>query len=222
MLTLLFACSLFASPECPQPDGTRYYFILFGGQSQPFQPRSGHTWATYVKVAPTATGTLQVEAHTISWLPADGQVEPFRLRRVPGRNYPLEETFALYPPGDGRMSRWGPYEIDAERYCLALEQIQRLESGVVRYRVLDSLGRDQTVCHCVHAVTYADPVMKHRIQPVIQVGERGTSKLAARYMRAGAFPYGTTIHEWLIPVLGIDAYGVIPRQPGERIVRRFF
>ena len=29
----------------------RYFFVLFGGQSVPFKPRTAHTWATYVKAA---------------------------------------------------------------------------------------------------------------------------------------------------------------------------
>jgi hypothetical protein len=222
-LSALVAGSLGAPPAPPvAPDPSRYYMILFGGQSVPYVPRTAHTWATYAKVTPAATGSLVVESVTISWLPAFGPVVPTKIRSEPGKNYSLEETFAISAEQNARVSMWGPYETDAERYERALAQARRLESGSVTYRVLDNLGIRRSVQHCVHAVTYADPVMRYRLQPVIQVGEPGTSRLAKRYLRAGAFRDPEVTHDWLIPVLGIDRHPVIHREPGEFITRRLW
>ena len=75
--------------------------------------------------------------------------------------------------------------------------------------------------HCVHAVTYADPAVSRYRQPVIRVGEPGTSNLAEKYLRNGAFVGGAATHDWLIPALGLDRSGVIRRVPGEHIPREW-
>jgi hypothetical protein len=62
----------------------RYYFTLFAGESVQFRPRTAHTWGTYAKVTPQPGGTQLVEAVTISWLPADAHVKPYRLRPETG------------------------------------------------------------------------------------------------------------------------------------------
>jgi len=200
-------------------EAPRYYFTLFGGQSVPFRPRTAHTWATFTRVTPTAGGPV-VEPITISWLPVTGVVEPARLRSVPGRNWSLQDTFAIMAGNNAQVSMWGPFEIDEGRYHAAVAQAQRLDSGAVRFRSLDSLNFRRTVAHCVHAVTHADPVLDRRIQPVVRVGEPGTSRLAAMYVSSGAFVGGPVTHDWLIPATGADQYRVIRRAPGERIPRR--
>jgi hypothetical protein len=223
--SLLTAAGLFGPAELPAPavagpGEPRYYFILYGGQSIPFRPRTAHTWATFAKATPMVNGEMAVESLTISWLPADGPVRPLALRSEIGKNYSLEETFAIAERNRDRVSMWGPYEIDAHRYELAVEQAARLESGAVRYRVLDTLGFKHSISHCVHAVTYADPVLRRAVQPVLQVGEPGTSRLAARYLRNGAFVGGAVTHDWLVAALGLDRYAVVRREPGEWIRRR--
>jgi hypothetical protein len=221
--TLIFLAALGSPPApAPTPAGTpRYYFTLFAGQSVPFRPRTAHTWATWAKATPRADGTVAVESFTISWLPADASVEPYRGRPAAGRNFTLAETFAIMGRVNSRISMWGPYETDAERFRLAAEQARLLESGAIRYRTFDSFGRKHAVQHCVHAVTYADPRLKNRTQPVLQVGEPGTSRLARRYARTGAFVGGPVAHDWLVPAIGADQYPVVPRRPGEFIVRRW-
>ena len=225
-VAILSLASLSAATD-PTPAVTgagtpRYYFILFGGQSVPYRPRTAHTWATFAKATPMVNGQLAVESVTISWLPASGVVRPLRLRSEPGKNHTLEETFAIADSHGDRVSMWGPYEINATRYEMAIAQAGLLESGAVRYRVLDTLGRNKSIEHCVHAITFADPVLSRAIQPVIQVGEPGTSRLAARYLRRGAFVGGAITHDWLIPALGLDTYPVIRREPGERIPRQLW
>jgi hypothetical protein len=204
----------------PQPPTTRYFFILFGGQSIPFIPRTAHTFATFVKVTTANHGPPTVESVTISWLPVDGKVHPWRLRTVEGKNFTLEETLAIAARDHVRLSMWGPFEIDADRYAAAVAQARLLASGAVRYRVLDSLGRNRCVAHCVHAVTYADPQLQWLRQPVLRVGEPGTSKLAVKYAESGAF-LSTETHDWLLPLLGLDKQPIVRRELGEYVPRQW-
>mgnify|MGYP005836512127 CR=1 FL=1 len=206
----------------PQAIGqTRYYMILFGGQAIPFRPRTAHTWAIFAKARRQVDSTLAVEWFTISWLPAEGPVQPLRLWPQKGKNYTLEETMQRAAEQKDRVSMWGPYEISALRYELARQWFYQLSSGRVRYRVLDTLWFNPRIAHCVHAVTYADPVLCRRIQPVVRVGEPGTSRLAMMYVRDGAFLQPEITHDWLIPVIGLDRYPFVRRFPGERIPREF-
>lgn len=199
----------------------RHYFILFAGQSVPFIPRTAHTWATYVEATPTGAGSVRVASYTISWLPLDGDVRIRNLRPVEGKNYSLDETFGIMIRHRAQISMWGPYEIDNEHFSYGLCQIDRLESGCVRYRVVDSFQNNPMIVHCVHAVTYADPFLKTRPQPVLRVGEPGTSKLAAKYVDSGAFLGGPASHDWLIPALGLERYPIIRREAGERVRRNW-
>ncbi|MBX9581702.1 MAG: hypothetical protein K2X87_15475 [Gemmataceae bacterium] len=207
-------------PSC-DPPGTRYYLMMFGGQSVPFVPRMAHTWATWVKATPMANGAVALDVVTISWLPADLEVNPGRLRAKVGRNRTLDETLAIMAGYHARVSVWGPYETDADRFDRAAEQARLLESGAVRFRTFDSLTRRRDVSHCAHAVTYADPVARKYVQPVLRVGEPGTSRLAGRYLRNGAFPGYPDRQDWLLAALGVDRYGVVRREPGERIPREW-
>jgi hypothetical protein len=219
-LSLALALSAPAADPVPPPAAPRYYMILFGGQSVPFVPRTAHTFATYVKATPGANGALDLEQVTISWLPESGPVQPLRIRSVPGHNYTLKETFAIAAKNNARMSMWGPFEIDAGRYCAAAAQAATLESGAVRFRTLDSLGRNRRVMHCVHAVTFADPKLQTLRQPVLKVGEPGTAKLAIKYAESGAFA-GTETHDWLIGALGLDKQPVVRRELGEQVPRQW-
>ena len=219
MFAHLVALALASAPAA-EPAAPRYYFILFGGQSIPFQPRTAHTFATFVKTTPAADGTLSLDQVTISWLPADRTVEPSRLRASTGKNFTLDETFDIMAKNSARVSMWGPFETDATRYALAAQQAATLASGAVRFRTLDSLGRNRDVMHCVHAVTFADPNWQWLPQPVLRVGEPGTSRLAERYADSGAF-VGTQTHDWLLPALGLDKYPVVRRELGERVPRQW-
>lgn len=205
-------------PACAQE--SRYYFVLFGGQSVPFKPRTAHTWATYAKITPLADGSVSVEQVTLSWLPAEGRVQPLRVRPVAGKNYTLDETFAKMAANDAQVSVWGPFETDATRYALAVQQAATLSSGAVQFRSVDSFRGNRAVQNCVHGVTYADPQLQSLRQPVIRVGEPGSSNLAAKYVNSGAVA-GPQTHPEILPLIGADRYPVIPRDPGERIRRQW-
>lgn len=219
-LALASALSAPAADPVAQPAEPRYYFILFGGQSVPFKPHTAHTFGTFVKATPAADGTMSLEQVTISWLPAEGPVRPLKLRPSEGKNYSLEETFAITAKDGSRISMWGPFETDSTRYALAVAQANALNSGTIRFRSLDSLGRSRSVQHCVHALTFADPKLQSIRQPVLKVGEPGTSKLAVKYAETGALA-GATTHDWLIPALGLDKVGAVRRELGEYVPRQW-
>ena len=76
MLSSLVVAAALGAPPDPAPlasaiPAARYFFILYGGQSLPFKPRTAHTWATFAKAAPNSAGVLTIETFTISWLPVD-------------------------------------------------------------------------------------------------------------------------------------------------------
>lgn len=221
MLASLVVAAVLSAPAAdPAPAAPRYYFILFGGQSVPFKPNTSHTFATFVKATPAADGAVSLEPLTISWLPAEGPVKPLRVRSSEGKNYSLEETFAITARDKARISMWGPFETDATRYALAVAQVAALNSGTVRFRSFDSLGRNRSVQHCAHAVTFADPNLQWLRQPVLRVGEPGTSRLATKYATSGAL-VSTETHDWLIPALGLDKVGVVRRELGEYVPRQW-
>lgn len=216
--TITTALGASAAPEYSTTP--RYYFVLFGGQSIPFRAYTAHTWATYVKATPTAGGQMSIEQVTISWLPAQGDVRPLRIRAVEGKNYSLDETFAKMLHNESRVSAWGPFETDATRYELAAQQAATLSSGAVKFRSVDSFRNNRSVQHCANAVVNADPNLQRLIQPVLQVGEPGTSKLAAKYVSSGAV-VGSGTHDWVLTAIGADRYPLVRRAPGERIPRQF-
>ncbi|MBY0514792.1 MAG: hypothetical protein K2P78_12865 [Gemmataceae bacterium] len=220
-MSFLFA-ALVAAASPADADPSRYYSILLGHQGVPFNARTAHTWAIFARATPTADGAIAVEHFSISWLPASGNVRPLKLRTVPGKNYTPEETLALAAAHNARISYWGPNEIPAWRYAAAQEQYRYLTSGVPVYRAIDSFNLNDTTINCVHAVTHANPVTSRYIQPVIRVGEPGTSRLAARYERNGLWPHYPETADWLIPAVGLDRHpGVlVKRVPGERIPRQ--
>jgi hypothetical protein len=219
----LVALGLSATAATAQPDCSRYYFVLFGGQGVPFVARTAHTWAVHARVTPTPEGLLAIDSFTISWLPADANVQPLRVRPVPGRNWTHEETLAIMSRYNSHISYWGPYEITCQQYALAVQQYQFLTSGEPVFRAVDSFNLNRRTVNCVHAVTHAEPVVSTYIQPVIRVGEPGTSRLAKLYVRHGSFPNYPETADWLVPALGLDRYPgpIVRREPGERIPRRW-
>ena len=203
-LALLAAASLTPTAVAqPIPDGPRYYVMFFGADAGPFRPTKTHTWATYVRATPAADGSLVIEPQTISWLPADGTINGLRpFRPEPGVNLSLHESLRFAADRGAKVATWGPFETDAQRYHLAVEQAGRLQAGAVAYRAVDSFSNRPGVDHCVHAITAADPVLAGQRQPARRIGRRGTAELVDEYVRTGAFD-PTVRHDWLLPALGL-------------------
>jgi hypothetical protein len=177
--------------------------MFFGADAGRFRPTRAHTWATYVRTTPTAEGSLLVEPLTISWLPSDGSINSLRpFRPEPGVNLSLQQTMGYVASRGAQVKMWGPYETDAHRYHLAVQQAGLLQSGAIAYRAVDSFGNRPGMDHCVHAVTGADPVLAGRRQPMWRIGRKGTANLVGQYVQTGAFD-PTVRHDWLIPALGL-------------------
>lgn len=101
-----------------------------------------------------------LERHTISWLPTEfPRTLRMSLVASPGRNYSLPETLHLAARQGLPVRHWGPYEIDESLYVRALSQIAFLNSGRVRYKLVEPIRRRRALLrtggalHCTHAVT---------------------------------------------------------------------
>jgi hypothetical protein len=218
LLAPSLALLLLAPVAVAQPvPGERYYMTLFGAQSVPFRNRLTHTFAEFTRTVPTPYGEAVAESHTVSWLPATLRIRVFALRPEPGVNLSLQQTFDWVASFGGRVSGWGPYELGPDRYYPTLQRKAELESGAILYRAVGAVLRSDPISNCGQSFTRADPVLGRRFQPTPAPGESGTTHLARRYLRAGAFLDPPVAHPELVPAIGADRYPVTWRQPGERV-----
>jgi hypothetical protein len=218
--TLRAADSPQPAAECP-----RYYVILFGGVAERFHPRTAHTWATFVRTEPRPGGAAAVESFTISWMPCRLPVRPLAPLAEPGRNYGLQETLDLFDPCRSRLSMWGPYEIRECWYHEADAHKAYLDSGEVRYKLLDGVVVElpwgplrPEVSHCVHAITRTDDALRRAANPIVSFGEPVTAQVAGAMNRAGLLVCPETTHDWLLPALGIDKCQTNRRRVGEIVL----
>lgn len=154
-----------ALANSPQ-SGARYFFTVYGYQAQgPFNlPRFTHTWAYFVRALGTDLYTAPLEAFTISWDAADGQIgiaQPVKA----GHNYTLEETFALANNQNANVAvqRSAIYEVNAAFFNKAYARyayfVNGEANGQVRYKMMDDYnGRTSLVqgasggySNCTHA-----------------------------------------------------------------------
>jgi hypothetical protein len=138
--------------------GEEYYLLMFGSQQIPNRPSHSHSFATFVKVVsqddvkPGEIAPVVIESRTVSWLPETMEVHALALIREPGQNFELHTTIRHVLDDGQRVSMWGPYRIQPELYCLATEQASVLDSGVVKYKAIDTGHRADHVTNCIHAV----------------------------------------------------------------------
>src|SRR5262249_38048327 len=143
------------------------------------------------------------------------------LRPEPGRNYGLCETLDLFETGRSTLTVWGPYEIRECWYRQAEAHKAYLDSGAVRYKVLDGsmVGtaagpRHPEISHCVPAVTRTDEGLRRAASPVVSYGEHVTAKVAVAANDVGLLVCPGTTHDWLFSALSIDKYHFGRRQVG--------
>jgi hypothetical protein len=200
-----------------QEPAERYYMVLFGAQSNRVL-RESHTWATFVRTQTDAAGERVISVDTISWLPATLKVRPFALRPETGANLTLDQTFDWIVAVGAKSSYWGPYEIDSERYHRFISRKEELDSGVIEYRAIGGIKRNSRISNCGQSFARSSPIVGNRyIQPTPVPGEKGTSHLALRYLRAGALLGAPETHEDIAATIGLPNYPAVQRQPGERI-----
>ena len=213
MLALSVALTVAVAPGDPAP--ARCYVVLLGGQAGRFRPQTAHTFATFVRAAPGQP----LDPFTISWLPDDMTVRPFRLRPEPGRNFTLIETLDKLNTPRGELSMWGPFKIPETWFADARRYKATLDSGAIRFRTFDRGDRRPDLNHCVHAITYTDPALKAAAAPVTWYGELVTRKVAGAMATSGVVPEPFVTHDWLIPALGLDRYPLTRRTVGEPVLK---
>ena len=152
---LVCACLLAIVPALPADE--RYYVVLFASQNSSNDPRSSHTFATFVRIDreedPRNRALWETaRSLTISWLPASGSYRLLQ-RPVAGRNYTLHETLAWAEERGLTTTMRGPFEIGKDVYERAAKQKERLDSGAVSYKALDRRFRPDVAINCIHAVS---------------------------------------------------------------------
>jgi hypothetical protein len=180
----------------------RYYVTVLAYQSDPKHPKTSHTFAVFSKASgePSQGGT--VESHTISWLPTSLDVDITNLKPEPGTNFGLTETLRMARDQKLTVSAWGPFPIKQELYNLAVERVQELRSGKLKFVVLDLLlaERDSAV-NCIHAVSDLDPK-----RPVLNTGiahGHDASKLVVAHLEPWVLKSGEDTN-WLRDHLGLQ------------------
>lgn len=191
--------------------GEAYYLIVFASQRGPNTPSHNHTFATFVRATwdDGCASAPRVEAHAISWLPCDMRIRAFALLPEPGRNFDLHTTLRHVLADGQTVTMWGPYQIEAELYRLALAEIGRLEGGCLRYKSFDAGYRSDRVTNCSHAVrsTVLGP---RRLLPVI--GGQVSSLTSLRVLSPWVTEPGR-VHPWVASALGLDEYPIARRAP---------
>jgi hypothetical protein len=118
-----------------------------------------HTFAQFVKVEGDDPATAQIETRTISWLPSRfGETLKLSVLAVKGKNFSLDDTLKFADRLGTTVKHWDPVEIDETTYVRAINQIDRLNAGGVRYKMYNSAPNAVVsqstygVSHCIHAV----------------------------------------------------------------------
>ncbi len=188
---------LMLSSACSAEGGEAYYMLVFGSQQIPNRPNYAHSFATFVRVTwpgdDACPATANLEAHTISWLPANLIVRTNALFPERGHNFGLEETLCYAYRNGERVSMWGPQQIQKELYDYAMRQVNLLESGQVRYKADDMGRRSNRVSNCIHAVSSMTPGIK------LRVAEPGFGEMASFAITKKFRPWvmGDEVHAWV-------------------------
>ncbi|MDB5310458.1 MAG: hypothetical protein JWO38_4660 [Gemmataceae bacterium] len=229
-LCLLAGCANFAAvPQTPArwtdfsglrepPPGERFYVIVFGSETTPRVPRYTHSWATFVRVTDRPGCEPDVEAHTISWMPATLDIRPWRFRIEPGSNLELHQTVKYALATGEHVDQWGPYESRPELYYRAAVQKEFLEGGGMGYQCVDTVGeagRTGRGCDCIHGITDMDPQYTRARYRLIRFGTAASRFIAGELGRRDMLIGPDQTHDWLNGRLGLDAYPIRHRKyPG--------
>lgn len=187
-----------------------YFLLVFGSQQTPNDPDYSHSFATFVRAVGEGPclANACLEAHTISWLPANLVVRTRALHPECGHNFRLDETLRNAFAHDERVSVWGPYRIDPELYRRALEQIRLLGSGQVRYKAVDTGYPTDEVSNCIHAVSSIAGGYRLRVLSL------GWGETASFFITERLSPWVVDEgprYDWVVYRLGLDAYPLIYR-----------
>jgi hypothetical protein len=199
---------------------SRYFVTIFGFQGTgPFNlPRFTHTFAYFVRVAGKNLAKAPLEAFTISWDAADGDIGILQPVEV-GHNYTLAETLALADSLNVKVDvrRSALFEINKTLYDKALGRYQMLndgeDTGAVRYKMIDTLAARHGVIqkvpgsfsNCISAVS--DVLMGSGASLLDTGNKRGFAASEAVlqwYMGSSSFINPAVAHDAVLaPRLGI-------------------
>jgi hypothetical protein len=184
----------------------KFYAIIFGQEDGRNSFCEAHTFATFVRVNLDGAEPEVMDQATISWLPASGRVKLFK-RAERGRNYTLEESFALLEP-QHRIAQWGPFEIQEGLFARAKKQEALLNSGGLLYKAVDPFSRPRGIAvNCEHAVCDIG------LRPGESILRTGTahghhgSYLCTMHLRSWMIEPGVS-HDWVARSLKLDQYAI--------------
>ena len=137
--------------------------VIFGYQDRWLRPGCAHTFAMFAKVDMSEGQMIVRESVDISWLPKG--LRPSQqiwdwVVPVTGQNHKLHESFHLANAPGLAVKTFGPVEVSPELYEAAKRKAEWLESGRVKYVILDNLYRGRAASfepggasNCIHAVS---------------------------------------------------------------------
>ena len=203
LLVAGLALAAFSSADNRVQAEDRYFMMIFSSQSAPNIVRHSHTFAVFVKAFGRGQfpDDYQIEAHTISWMPASRRIWPLRLGPVNGVNMTLTETFKWAEAEGKHISMWGPFPVEQRLYDMAVNQENRLNQGKLQYLCIDGRFRQERACNCIHAVSDLDPT-RTRLSTGTSHGKEA-SKLVLTHFE----PYIQESREsnrWLVDRLKLD------------------
>jgi hypothetical protein len=193
-----------AAQECES-----YFVLVFAGHNKPNLPRDTHCFATFVKVTCEPGEPVDVEHHTISWMPVSMEVRVLKWLPEPGHNLTLGKTLEMAHEQGLQLSLFGPYEIKPGLYERSVTQGEKLRSGCVQYKTCDTGYLSTKVSNCVHAVADLAYPFPHP-----RIGSLGWGEAASRHVVMHLRPYlidPKVTHDWLIDALGLADCSILRR-----------
>ena len=125
----------------------------------------------------------------ISWLPDEDNFGGIFEDRMPlfhivrGKNYTLKETHDIAAQFGYGVCRYGPYVSTPELFERAKIQLAHLNSGKVRYKMLD-WGFSRWATNCIHAVAG----VLGRLETFIRRGPGASREVARYFHKRGHIP----------------------------------
>ncbi len=147
----------------PRGAALRSVMVVFGYQDGWLRPGYSHTFAMFAKVDFSEGQMIVRESVDISWLPKG--LQPSQqiwdwIVPVTGHNHSLHESFNLANVPGLALKTFGPVEVSPELYAAAKRKAEWLDSGSVKYVILDNLYRERAASfeqggasNCIHAVS---------------------------------------------------------------------